>query len=47
MKSVPQEEQRLQVPQASLHRTVQNLKEYVQGCTTELVFNLDEVDISD
>jgi hypothetical protein len=37
----------LQVPQAFLHRTVENLKEYVQGCTTELVFNIDEVGISD
>jgi hypothetical protein len=47
MKSVPQEEQRLHVPETFLHRTIQNLKEYVQGHTTELVFNLDEVDTSD
>jgi hypothetical protein len=46
-KSVPQEEQLLQVPQAFLERTVQDLKEYIQGCTTELVFNLDVVGISD
>jgi hypothetical protein len=45
--TVPQDEQRLQVPQASLHIAVQNLKEYVQRWTTELVFNLDEAPISD
>jgi hypothetical protein len=43
----PQEEQRLQVPRLFLERTVQNLNEYIQGCTAELVFNLDEVGISD
>jgi uncharacterized FlaG/YvyC family protein len=46
-KSVPQEEQRLQAPQALISRTVQNLNECIQRCTTELVFNLDEVVISD
>jgi transposase len=46
-KRVPQEEQRLPLPQAFLHRAVQDLKEYVQECTTELVFNLDEVGVSD
>jgi hypothetical protein len=35
------------ISQAFLHRTVQDLKEYVQGWTTEPVFNLDEVGISD
>jgi hypothetical protein len=30
-----------------LYKTVQDLKEYVQRCITELVFNLDEVGISD
>jgi hypothetical protein len=29
-----------------LHRIVQNLNEYVQECTTELILNLDEIDIS-
>jgi hypothetical protein len=47
MKSVPHEEQRLQVPQAVLHRTIQDLKEYIQASTSELVFNLDKVGISD
>jgi hypothetical protein len=47
MKSVPQKDQRLQVAEAFLYKPVHDLKEYVQGCTTELVFNLDEVDISD
>jgi hypothetical protein len=30
-----------------LERTDQNLKEHVQACVAELVFNLDEVGISD
>jgi hypothetical protein len=32
-----------------LERTVQNLTEYeyIQGCTAELVFNLDEIGMSD
>jgi glutamine cyclotransferase len=48
-KSSPPEEQRLQVPRVFLQRTVQNLNEYeyIQGCTAELVFNLDEIGISD
>jgi hypothetical protein len=47
MKSVAQEEQRLQASQLVFYRRVRDLNEYVQECTTELVFNLDEVDISD
>jgi hypothetical protein len=47
MKSFPQGEQRLQVSQASVHKTVQDLKEYVQRCTIELGLNLDEVGISE
>ena len=46
-KSAPQEQQRLQVPRVFLERTVQDLSEHVQGCVAELVFNLDEVGISD
>jgi hypothetical protein len=42
-----QEEQSLQVPRVFLERRAQNLNEYVQGCTAGLVFNLDEVGISD
>jgi hypothetical protein len=42
-KSIAQEEQRLQVPQVFRERTVQNLKDHLQRCTTEVVFNLDEV----
>jgi hypothetical protein len=45
-KSVPQEKQRLQVPEAFLSRTVQPLNEYVQRCITELVFNRHGIDIS-
>jgi hypothetical protein len=46
MESVPQEGQLLQVPEAFLHSRVQNLKEYVQRCTTGLVCNLGDLDIS-
>jgi hypothetical protein len=46
-KSTPQEQQRLQVSRMFLERTEQNLKEHIQGCVAELVFNLDEVGISD
>jgi hypothetical protein len=46
-KSVPQDQQRLQVPGMFLNRTVQNLNEHIQGCVAELVFNLEEVGISD
>jgi hypothetical protein len=37
----------LQVSQVFLERAVQNRNENVQGCTAELVFNLDELGISD
>jgi hypothetical protein len=37
----------LQVPRAFLERTVQDLNENVQGSAAELVFNLDEVGISE
>jgi hypothetical protein len=37
----------LQVPETFLHRTIQDLNEYVQGCTTELVVNFNKVGISD
>jgi hypothetical protein len=46
-KSVPQEQQRLQVRRTFLERTVHDLKKHVQECVTELVFNLGEVGISD
>jgi hypothetical protein len=46
-KSVPQEQQHLQVPRVFLDDTVQNLNKCVQECVDELVFNLDEVRISD
>jgi hypothetical protein len=47
MKITAQERQRLQVPRMFLERTDQDLKEHVQGCMAELVFNLDEVGILD
>jgi hypothetical protein len=43
----PREEQRSQVPGAFPERIIQDLHEYVQGCVAELVFNLDEIGISD
>jgi hypothetical protein len=46
-KSGAQEGQRSQVPGAFLERRIQDLHKYVQGCVAELVFNLDEVGISD
>jgi hypothetical protein len=42
-----QEWQWSQVPGVFLERITQHLHEYVQGCVAELVFNLDEVGISD
>jgi hypothetical protein len=45
-RSTPQEQQGLQVPRAFLERTIQKLHDYVQDCVVELVFNLDEVRIS-
>jgi hypothetical protein len=46
-KSGAQGAQRLQVAGVFLERIIQDLNEYVQGCVAELVFNLDEVGISD
>jgi hypothetical protein len=45
--SCPQEGQRSQVSRAFPERIIQDLHNYVQGCVAELVFNLDEVGISD
>jgi hypothetical protein len=42
-----QEGHRSQIPRAFLERIIQDLHIYVQGCVAELVFNLDEVGISD
>jgi hypothetical protein len=46
-KSTPQEEVRLEVPRAFLDETICCLRDHVQGMKTELVFNLDEVGISE
>jgi hypothetical protein len=46
-KSTPQEQQCLQVPRRFVERTVQDLKEHIQGCVADLMFNPDEVGISD
>jgi hypothetical protein len=46
-KGTPQEQQRLPVPRMFLERTVQDLEEHISGWMAELVFNLDEADISD
>jgi hypothetical protein len=44
--STQQEKQRLPIRRAFLERTVRNLNKHVQGCVSELVFNLDKVGIS-
>jgi hypothetical protein len=46
-KSTAQERQGFQIPRMLLQRTEQDLKEHIQTCVAELVFNLDEVAISD
>jgi hypothetical protein len=46
-KSAPEEEQRSQVPRVFLETISQDLQDYLRGCVAELVFNLDEVAISD
>jgi hypothetical protein len=46
-KSVSQEEQLLQVRRMRLEPTVENLNAHLQRCTSETVFNLEEVVISD
>jgi hypothetical protein len=46
-KSLPQEEPRLQIPRAFLDQTVQAMDEAVRDRPADLVFNLDEVGISD
>jgi hypothetical protein len=47
VKSAPQESTRLEVPRRFLDQTIRCLTELVHGCRAELVFNLDEVGISD
>jgi hypothetical protein len=47
VKSSPQESQRLEVPRCFLEETIWCLGEFVQSRPMELVFNLDEVEISD
>jgi hypothetical protein len=42
-----QEWQRSQVPGVFLERISEDMHDYVQGCVAELVFDLDEVGISD
>jgi hypothetical protein len=46
-KSTPQEDARLEVPRVFLDEAVRYLGEYVQGMKAELVFNLDEVEVSE
>jgi hypothetical protein len=46
-KSLPQEEPRLQVPRVFLDQTVHSMHDAVQGRPADVVFNLDEVGISD
>jgi hypothetical protein len=46
-KSTPQEDARLEVTRIFLNETVRGRGEYVQGMKAELVFNLDEVGVSE
>jgi hypothetical protein len=46
-KSTPQEEARLEVPRVFLEETICCLHDYVKGMKIELVFNFDEVGISE
>jgi hypothetical protein len=46
-KSSPQEEPRFQVPRIFLEKTIRRIHETLQGCPLDLVFNLDEVGLSD
>jgi hypothetical protein len=45
--SQPQEEPRLQVPRTFLEETLRAMGDAVHGCPADLVFNLDEVGISE
>jgi hypothetical protein len=45
-KSTPQEDMRLEVPRVFLNATVHHLRQYVQGMKAELVFNLDQLGVS-
>jgi hypothetical protein len=46
-KSIPQENPRLQVPREFLVATVGGIEEEIQGSIRDLVFNLDEVSVSE
>jgi hypothetical protein len=46
-KSSTQEEPRLQVPRIFLEKTIRSMHETLEGCPVDLVFDLDEVGISD
>jgi hypothetical protein len=45
--SFPQEEPHLHVPRIFLGKTIRSMYEILHGCPADLVFNLDEVGISD
>jgi hypothetical protein len=45
--SSPQENTRLEVPREFLRKTLRRMKDAVKGCVRDLVFNLDEVGVSD
>jgi hypothetical protein len=46
-KSTPEEDLRLKVPRAFLDEMICCLREYIQEMKSELVFNLDEVGMSE
>lgn len=45
-RSYPQEDLRLTIPRIYLEKHIENLKEFVQGTCSELLFNCDEVGLS-
>jgi hypothetical protein len=47
IKSTSQENTRLEVLRAFLDEAIRCLREYVHGMKAELMFNLDEVDMSE
>jgi Tfp pilus assembly PilM family ATPase len=46
-KKVPREGQQMQVLRVFLQSAIQNLNKQIQGYAAELIFNLDEVGMSD
>jgi hypothetical protein len=47
IKNTPQEDMRLEVPHIFLNETIRCLGEYVKEMKAELVFNLNEIGVSE